>query len=151
MSLPREPSLQALNFPELNVFIFAFLLNFVWEFLQAPLFEQLKDAAHWEAVKRCTIATIGDGVIMLVAFWCVALASSRRWILEPTRSELLGFVAVGVVITIFLETLNTEYLMRWEYAPAMPIVPLLDVGLSPLMQWIVLPPLVVWFVRRQLS
>ncbi len=97
------------------------------------------------------IATIGDGAIMLVAFWCVALVSSRRWILEPTRSELLGFVAVGVAITVLLEKLNTEYLMRWEYAATMPIVPLLDIGLSPLMQWVVLPPLVVWFVRRQLS
>ncbi len=38
MSLPRAPFQQALNLPELNVFIFAFLLNFVWEFLQAPLF-----------------------------------------------------------------------------------------------------------------
>jgi hypothetical protein len=33
----------------------------------------------------------------------------------------------------------------------MPVVPLLEVGLSPLLQWIVLPPLIVWFVRRQLT
>jgi len=33
----------------------------------------------------------------------------------------------------------------------MPVIPLLGVGLSPLLQWVVLPPIVVWFVRRQLT
>jgi len=34
---------------------------------------------------------------------------------------------------------------RWEYAAAMPIVPLLRVGLSPVLQMAVLLPLAVYF------
>ena len=30
----------------------------------------------------------------------------------------------------------------------MPVVPLLGVGLSPLLQWIVLPLVVLWLVRQ---
>jgi hypothetical protein len=56
-----------------------------------------------------------------------------------------------VVITIVMERLSTGPLGRRAYAERMPIVPLVDVGLSPLLQWIVLPPLIVWFVRRQLT
>jgi hypothetical protein len=62
-----------------------------------------------------------------------------------------GFVGAGVVITIVMERLATGPLGRWAYAERMPIVPLADVGLSPLLQWFVLPPLIVWFVRRQLT
>ena len=144
----------ALRLPELNVFAFAMLLNFPWEFLQTPLFEGMAAAPHWLAVQRCAIATIGDGVIMLVAFWCVAgVSKTRAWVLKPRLRQVSGFAAVGLVITIVVERLATMDLwpMPWSYSSAMPIVPLVGAGLSPLLQWILLPPLVVWFVRRQLT
>lgn len=58
---------------------------------------------------------------------------------------------VGVLITIVMEWLATHVLGRWTYAASMPVVPTLEVGVSPLLQWVVLLPLVVWFVRRQLT
>jgi hypothetical protein len=72
-------------------------------------------------------------------------------VIAPTRGRVAGFVAVGLLITIVMERLATGLFARWAYADAMPVVPLLEVGLSPLLQWIVLPPLIVWFVRRQLT
>jgi hypothetical protein len=33
----------------------------------------------------------------------------------------------------------------------MPMVPVLRVGLTPVLQWVIVPPLVVWFVKRQLA
>lgn len=153
--MSTKPALAAvLRSAEFNVFVFAVLLDFPWEFLQAPLFEGMADAPHWRAVQRCSIATLGDGGIMLIAFWSVAAVSRRReWLLKPILPQVLGFMAIGLVITIVVERLATAGLwpMPWAYAEAMPIVPLLGAGLSPLLQWVVLPPLVVWFVRRQLS
>ncbi|WP_205527550.1 hypothetical protein [Halomonas sp. JS92-SW72] len=32
----------------------------------------------------------------------------------------------------------------------MPTLPLLGTGLAPLLQWLLLPPLIVWLARRQL-
>lgn len=34
---------------------------------------------------------------------------------------------------------------------SMPVVPFLEVGLAPLLQWILLPPIALWIVRRQLT
>ncbi len=97
-------------------------------------------------------ATLGDVVIALVAFWAVALGCrSRRWMLQPTGRQVAGFVALGVAITIVLEWLATQMLGRWAYADSMPVVPVLDVAFSPLLQWFILPPLVIWFVHRQLT
>ncbi len=141
-----------LSLPELNVAIFSFLLNFVWEMWQIPFFAATSSDPHWEGVVACTQATFGDAVISLVAFGCVAaLARSRLWILDSRPSQVVGFVAVGVVITIILEALATGPLERWSYTSSMPTLPVLGTGLLPLLQWIVLPPLTLWFVRRQLA
>ena len=86
----------------------------------------------------------------LTAFWVVAAAlRSRGWIQEPSRRAVLGFVGVGVLITITFEWIATEILHRWAYAPSMPV--LLGTGLLPVLQWVVLPPLIVGLVRRQLT
>ena len=141
-----------LNAPEVNVALFAFLLNFVWEFLQVPFFQAMPDLAHWDAVKICVFATLGDVGIALVAFWSVAAMSyARSWILSPSGQQVLAFVTVGVLITVVAEWLATDVLNRWAYATSMPTLPLLGIGLLPLLQWLILPPLVVWFVRRQLT
>jgi hypothetical protein len=138
--------------PETNVALFEFLLNLPWELAQVPLFAGMPTTQHWTAVLACGRATLGDVVVALVAFWAVALvAGGRGWAVASTRGRVAGFVAVGVLITIVMERLATGPLGRWAYADAMPVVPVLEVGLSPLVQWIVLPPLIVWFVRRQLG
>jgi hypothetical protein len=137
--------------PETNVAIFTFLLNLVWELAQVPLFAGMPTADHWRAILVCGRATLGDVVIALIAFWGVAaVARSRSWVVRPTVRQAVGFAAIGAVITIVMERLATQVLHRWAYAATMPVVPILDIGLSPLLQWLLLPPLVLWFVRRQL-
>lgn len=148
----REPLHPVLDLPELNVAIFAFLLNFVWEFWQVPFFRGMPTAPHWQGVKTCTVATLGDVGIALVAFWAVAAASrSRAWVIDPSAGEVGGFVAVGLAITIVGEWVFTEVLHQWAYASSMPTLPLLGTGLTPVLQWMLLPPLIVWFVHRQLT
>ena len=141
-----------LDLPEFNVAIFAFLLNFVWEFLQVPTYTGMADMPHWQGIKVCASATIGDVGIALVSFWLAAWhARSRPWILKPRPGSLGVYVASGLVLTIAFEFFYTEIIHRWTYAPMMPRLPLIGTGLFPALQWIVVPLLVVWFVGRQLN
>jgi hypothetical protein len=138
--------------PEIHVMLFSFLLNFVWEMLQVPFFDGMATMPHWQGVKECTVATAGDILISLVCFWIVAgSVRSRNWIQAPSRRQIDLFVASGLVITIGFEFLATRTLDRWEYSETMPTLPVFGTGLVPLLQWIVLPLLLVWFVRRQLK
>lgn len=151
-TVARNATHPVLDLPELNVAVFAFLLNFVWEFWQVPFYEDMPTIPHWQGVKTCTVATLGDVAIALVSFWAVAWAvRSRAWILQSSTAELAGFVAAGVLITVAGEWVLTEVISRWAYASSMPTLPVLGTGLLPLLQWILLPPLIVWFVRRQLT
>jgi hypothetical protein len=137
--------------PEYNVAMFALLLNYPWEFLQAPLYQQMSSAAHWDGIKTCSRAAVGDAVIALAAFWGMALATrTRDWVREPTLSMTLGFIASGVLITIAIErlALSDLWLHSWACSAHMPVVPGLGIGLAPLLQWVVLPPVVLWLVRR---
>jgi hypothetical protein len=139
--------------PELNVAVFALLLNFPWELFQVPLFGQMPGAPHWQAIMSCSRATLGDAAIMLAAYWAVAaVRGNRSWIAKPEAAGVLLFATVGVLATVIIERLALAgvWIDSWTYSTAMPVVPVIGVGLSPLLQWVVLPPLVVWFVKRQI-
>lgn len=66
----------------------------------------------------------------------------RRWM-----SPSLVFVTTGLSDTVFSEWLNTSPRSSWQYAEAMPQVH--GIGLTPLLQWLVIPPLLVLLLRRR--
>lgn len=116
-----------------------------------PLFAGFGDIYCYDVIMHCTKATSGDVVISLAAFWSACLyARSRLWLLEDNKAALMVFLGVGMFITVVFEALATGPLERWQYAESMPVLPLLGTGLAPVAQWIVLPLLQLWFVRRQL-
>lgn len=141
-----------LDLPEFNVFIFAFLLNLPWEFWQVPFYEGVASALHWDATRMCTQAALGDAAMAVFAFWVVSVrVRTRSWVLKPTTSEVMGFVGMGLLLTVVFEWLATSILGRWTYAGSMPTLPFLGTGLLPLLQWILLPPLILWLTGRQLT
>lgn len=137
--------------PEVNVVLFSFLLNLAWEMWQVPFFQGMAEAPHWQGVMTCTRATAGDVAIALTAFWVAAAwARTRYWILSPGKTDLAVFIGTGLIATIVLESLATEVLGRWTYTEAMPRLPVLGTGLLPVLQWLLIPPLVIWVSGRQI-
>ncbi|MEH6387123.1 MAG: hypothetical protein V7772_04515 [Pseudomonas profundi] len=125
-------------------------MHFVWELLQLPLFAGFDEVHYFTVILHCTKATAGDVVISLVAFWTASIvARSRYWFLRKQPVAVGVFIAAGLLITVVFEMLATGPLQRWTYSEAMPLLPLTGIGLSPLAQWVVLPLLQIWFVRRQ--
>lgn len=137
--------------PELPVALLSFLLHFVWEFVQVPTYAGMAELPHWEAIKLCMSATFGDVGFALTAFWTASVAArSREWILRPTRLPVAVYVTVGIILTLGFEYYYTTISLRWTYSELMPLVPPFGTGLSPLLQWLVIPPLVIWLTRRHL-
>ncbi len=126
---------------------FSFLVNFPWEILQAPLYSGLGDAGHWRATLLCLTATLGDVVITWVAYGIVGMGvGSKAWLQEPTVRRMASFLALGVGITIGMEFLNMYHLGRWSYGGAMPTV--FGMGITPVLQWILLPCLIIWLAKK---
>lgn len=138
--------------PELPVALFSFLLHFVWEFLQVPTYAGMAEMAHWHGIKLCTSATIGDVGFALTAFWTASLvARTRHWMDDLAAMPVVVFLGIGIALTIGFEFYYTEITYRWTYSDLMPLVPPFGTGLSPLVQWIVIPPIVLWMSRRHLA
>ncbi|PSB48929.1 hypothetical protein C7B80_04300 [Cyanosarcina cf. burmensis CCALA 770] len=135
--------------PEVNLFIFAFLLNFVYEVWQAPYYEFYGSPSFLDKIKDLTHCTFGDGVIILISNWIVSgLARSRYWVLKPSRKLMLLFTGTGLVITLITET----YRVNVSKTYGVPVLAVPGLGMSSLavVQWIILPPLVLYFARRQM-
>jgi len=145
----HAPSLS--NAPELPVALFSFLLHFVWEFMQVPTYSGMAEMAHWQGIKLCTSATIGDVGFALTAFWIASLvARTRHWIGNQAALPVVVFLGMGIALTVGFEFYYTQVTHRWTYSDLMPLVPPFGTGLSPLLQWLVIPPIVLWLSRRYL-
>ena len=128
---------------------FSFLLHFVWELLQSPLYSSLREVSHAEAVAICARATAGDVGIAVAAYGVAAGAQlDSLWILHPRARAWCAYLLAGVATTVLLEHLATGPLQRWMYAPEMPRLPLVGTGLTPVLQWLLLPPVVAWLTYR---
>lgn len=143
-----SPSKQAVPV-EVDLLILSFLGHFAWEILQAPLFSSLDATAHFAGILVCLRATFGDLGIALGAFWCTAwLSGSRDWVARPTLRLTCLFIGIGLAVTIGFEFVSTDILDRWAYGPAMLRLPVVGTGLAPLMQWLVVPTLVLCYLKR---
>ncbi len=126
-------------------------LSLAWEIAQLPLYTLWAEAIPAYiafAVAHCTVGDILIGTAALILALIVVRAHDlRAW----PWARLAGLVALFAVgYTVFSEWMNTAILGSWAYAPTMPRITLgpIEVGLSPLLQWLVLPPLVLYLTRR---
>lgn len=77
-------------------------------------------------------------------------AGSPRWPKRRFWPVATAATIAGMAYTIFSEWLNLVVRLSWAYSSLMPVVPWLGTGVSPLLQWAVLPPaLMVWAHRNR--
>ena len=123
------------------VILITFALHFAWEMAQHNLYLLMRSMPFWRATAFCARATAGDLVITTIAFSAAAMSGGRRWALLRRRlSPTLIFLTVGIVITVGME-INAVSTGRWAYDERMPQI--FGIGLSPLLQWIVVPLLCI--------
>lgn len=142
-----------LDNPALNIALFALLLSLPWEFGQMWFYAGAAEISHLRGIAICMAATVGDAAIMLLAFAGVSIsARSQDRVHAPQRSQVVAFLLMGLITTLAIEFVatRTDSDFGWRYAPSMPVTPVLSIGLVPLLMWVVVPLLTLWFVRRQI-
>jgi hypothetical protein len=142
-------SIQILAAPETNLFLFAFLLNFVYEVWQAPYYEFYDSPSLAAKINDLTHCTFGDGAIILVSSWVVSvLVRSRDWVLHPTLKSTVLFTSIGLLYTLAIETYRVN--VSQVYGVPVLAVPILGMSVLALIQWIVLPPFILYLARRHM-
>lgn len=132
----------------LALFAVAVALNYVWEVVQAPLYVGMEG---WStAWLHCFIASLGDGVLVWVIL-VIGWVTFRRfdWYVYPNRRAFSLMVATGVCIGVGVEWVAVNVLGRWAYTVNMPLLPIVEVGLVPVLQMILLPPVIFRIAARR--
>ncbi len=93
------------------------------------------------------LATLGDVLYAIVVFSIISLAKGGTgWIRSAAPYDMLAAAALGFLVALMVEYKGL-YLGRWAYLPSMPIVPILAVGLSPLLQMTLVTPLSLYVTK----
>ena len=141
--------LKIIGAPETNLFLFAFLLNFIYEVWQSPYFEFYNMPLLADKIEYITHCTIGDGVINIFSFWIVsALRGSLYWLINSTWKLTLLFTALGWIYTFISEIYRVQ--IAKLYGVSVLVIPGVGISWLPLLQWIILPPLVLYMTKHYL-
>lgn len=134
--------------PELQLFTFGLPLQLLWEIAQFPLYTVWHEG-EWSYILYGLIhCTLGDMLIMLSCYWLVALLNrSRFWYRTNILANGFLFTLLGLGYTIYSEMLNVNIKSTWAYTDLMPIIPVIEVGGMPFMQWVLIPPVTLWLMR----
>ncbi len=129
-------------------FIFAIPAHLAWEVAQLPLYMIWYEDSPGKIAFAVVHCAAGDAMITSISLLgALLLFGNRHW--PDERYVTVGTAAVlaGAAYAIFSEWHNTEVRNSWAYSSLMPTLPGLGTGLSPLLQWLVIPIAAFWWAR----
>ena len=108
----------------IKIFLVSFALNFIWENLHSILYVTYKGGAVTQLI--LARATLVDALILTILslpFIYIYFFKRKKWLIIP----------ICLIISILIEiyALGTS---RWAYDYGMPIIPYLNVGITPVLQ-----------------
>ena len=114
-----------------------------------PLYTLWRTGTRREIAFALIHCTGGDILITTVTLAAAtALARVFGWRAFGWRMVFTA-IALGAAYTVFSEWLNVEIRRSWSYAASMPVVPFLGTGLTPLLQWLIVPGLALAIIGHR--
>jgi hypothetical protein len=125
-------------------------LHLLWEAAQLPLYAIWDAGALAAKVFAVVHCALGDVLIAgLALLGALVVTGSEAWPAHRARAVWATALGFGVAYTMYSEWLNTMVRQSWTYSSLMPVLPLFGTGLSPLVQWLVVPSLALTFATRR--
>jgi hypothetical protein len=133
----------------LNILIISFValvLQYIWEYVQCDIFYKVADnTGH----KRLMLsATIGDILMSVFLYFLLAFTNQNvNWFIERwKRHDYIIMMLYALLLSFYFE-INALYENRWQYQDAMPLFPNTPIGLVPILQLIILIP-VIFYISK---
>ena len=123
------------------LYVVSVAVNYLWELAQAPLYVGMN---RWSVVWwHCLLASLGDGLMVLLIYAAGSVAlRSPNWFRRPGAKEYVLMLAAGLLIGIGVEWTALHFTQQWSYTSRMPLLPALKVGITPIIQMLILPPII---------
>ncbi len=122
------------------------IANLVWEIAQLP-FYTIGSAGDLHEISIAILHCTAGDVLIATASLLIAWVCFRRrtgWVIGAT-------IAMGFFYTMWSEYVHAVIGADWAYAPLMPLLPVLGIGVLPLAQWLVVPAIAFGMANRNPS
>lgn len=114
-----------------------------------PLYTLWETGSTGDIVFAALHCTGGDVLIALSALTiALVFLGTNRWPEHGYKRVALVSIVIGFSYMLFSEWLNIEIRETWAYREMMPVIPVIDAGLSPIAQWTVLPAVAFWWAQQ---
>lgn len=126
----------------LLIVVFGFLTNLVWETFHSRYYNSYNKVL---SKSRFSICTMVDSLIVLFIYLLFAiLYKNLYWMERADYRTVLIVMATGGIIAVVIEKVALAVKL-WSYNKNMIKIPVLHVGLSPVLQLMVLPVTVYYW------
>lgn len=123
-----------------TITVLAFLLNFIWELVQIPLYKG--SSYSIEHIAYCALASLADAIMVLLLYFGFAyIFRNQFWMQHSKWQRMVIVILIGGASATVIEIWHLSS-SNWTYADSMPIIPIINVGLSAVLQFMILPILV---------
>ncbi|SMF23269.1 hypothetical protein [Pseudogulbenkiania subflava] len=125
------------------------LCSLVWEIVQLPLYTLwAAPRVGWIAfaVAHCTVGDVMIGATVLIL--AMILSGAGEPVNWPRTKLNVITVVLAVTYSLLSERVNLAS-GSWAYSAWMPVLPVIEVGLAPLLQWVIVPIATWWWANRQ--
>ncbi len=141
--LKKATDKKAFNKFVITITVLSFLLNFAWELIQVPLY--IPSLYSLEHIAFCALASLADVIMVLLLYLGFALIfKNPLWIQHLKWKRIVIVILTGGTGAVLAEIRHLS-LGTWAYADSMPIIPIINVGISPVLQFMILP-LLIYFL-----
>ena len=114
-----------------TITIIAFLLNLIWELVQMPLYKG--SSYSIEQIAFCALASVADALMVLLLYFGVALIfRNPLWIQHLKWQQIAIVILIGGAGAVLAEIRHLSS-GNWAYADSMLIIPIVNVGISPVL------------------
>lgn len=119
-----------------------FPFNFIWEYLQIPLFHSSVPLSRLELSIFSTVLDLA--VILLIYFLIAKIYKDNLWFTSWNFLKATGVVVCGIVIAISGEKIALVTGL-WSYTKTMPTIPIIHISVPAILELAIMP-LVTFYI-----
>ncbi len=147
--LKKTTDRKAFNKFIFTMIILAYLLNYAWELIQIPLYKN--PAYDFKHIAFCALASLADVLMVLLLYFGLALIFKNSFWIQPLKLyRVVVLVLIGGAGSVLSE-MRHLLLGSWAYDNSMPLIPVANVGIIPVLQFMILPLLIYFLSSTRLK
>ncbi len=120
--------------------IIAFVLQGIWEYTVCGLFYTMSDLNH---TRLMLSATFGDMMMSLILYVLLVFVNDDvDWVTRNWKRHDYVIMTLYALFLSFYFEISALYIERWGYDPSMPIIPSTPIAFIPVIQLLILLPVI---------